>query len=279
MTKPVVIIGGQGEMGHLFQRFFESEGHEVRLIDKGDEAQLPKALEGAGLVMVAVPIEQTVPVINALPPLDEGTLLVDITSTKTEPLLAMLAQHTGPVLGLHPMFGPDVESLNHQVIVVCEGRAPQQGQWLLDTFSRHGATLHHAQASEHDKAMVMVQALRHFTTFAYGVHLKNEAADIGDLLAFSSPIYRLELAMVGRLFAQDPKLYADIIFRAPEHKVMIERYIDTLKDALQYLENDDKQGFIDMFLEVRDWMGEHADRFLHETTHLVDHTSGTIGKA
>ncbi|MDI8296325.1 hypothetical protein MJI53_23840, partial [Salmonella enterica subsp. enterica serovar Anatum] len=38
-----------------------------------------------------------------------------------------------------------------------------------------------------------------------------ENVQLEQLLALSSPIYRLELAMVGRLFAQDPQLYADII--------------------------------------------------------------------
>ncbi|MFO6426374.1 hypothetical protein ACLBOM_11150 [Escherichia coli] len=34
-------------------------------------------------------------------------ILVDLASVKNGPLQAMLAAHDGPVLGLHPMFGPD----------------------------------------------------------------------------------------------------------------------------------------------------------------------------
>lgn len=50
--------------------------------------------------------------------------------------------------------------------------------------------------------MAFIQALRHFATFAYGLHLAEENVRLEQLLALSSPIYRLELAMVGRLFAQ-----------------------------------------------------------------------------
>lgn len=50
--------------------------------------------------------------------------------------------------------------------------------------------------------MAFIQALRHFATFAYGLHLAEENVQLEQLLALSSPIYRLELAMVGRLFAQ-----------------------------------------------------------------------------
>ena len=45
-----------------------------------------------------------------------------------------------------------------------------------------------------------------------------ENVQLEQLLALSSPIYRLELAMVGRLFAQDPQLYADIIMSSENNR-------------------------------------------------------------
>ena len=50
--------------------------------------------------------------------------------------------------------------------------------------------------------MRYIQALRHFTTFAYGRYLAKENVDLAQLLSLSSPIYRLELVMIGRLFAR-----------------------------------------------------------------------------
>ena len=50
-------------------------------------------------------------------------VLADVTSVKAGPVSAMLAAHPGPVLGLHPMFGPDVGSLSAQRIVSCPARA------------------------------------------------------------------------------------------------------------------------------------------------------------
>lgn len=70
------------------------------------------------------------------------------------------------------------------------------------TDSGVGARLHRISAVEHDQNMAFIQALRHFATFAYGLHLAEENVQLEQLLALSSPIYRLELAMVGRLFAQ-----------------------------------------------------------------------------
>ncbi len=51
-------------------------------------------------------------------------LLADLTSVKTAPMAKMMEIHQGAVVGLHPMFGPDIASMAKQVIAVCEGRYP-----------------------------------------------------------------------------------------------------------------------------------------------------------
>ncbi len=82
---------------------------------------------------------------------------------------------------------------------------------------------------EHDQNMAFIQALRHFATFAYGLHLAEENVRLEQLLALSSPIYRLELAMVGRLFAQDPQLYADIIMSSENNLALIKRSLPAFR--------------------------------------------------
>ena len=42
--------------------------------------------------------------------------------------------------------------------------------------------------------------------------------------------------MVGRLFAQDPHLYADIILSSPQNLAMIRRYYQNFGEALGLLE-------------------------------------------
>ncbi len=98
-------------------------------------------------------------------------------------------------------------------------------QWLLSSFRFGGGIIKiDISAIEHDQGMTLIQALRHFTSFVYGVHLAEEDPQIEQLMSLSSPIYRLELAMVGRLFAQDAQLYADIIMSAPQNLAMIKRF-------------------------------------------------------
>ena len=265
----VVIIGGQGQLGRLFGQMFGLSGYRVETLEQGDWPRSDEILADAGLVMVAVPIDITCQIIDRLGKLPADCLLVDVTSVKAAPLEHMLAVHPGPVLGLHPMFGPDVASLAKQVIVCCQGRDPAASQWLLDQMTIWGARLQQVEAKAHDEAMTLIQALRHFATFAYGWHLSREQANIDRLLTLSSPIYRLELAMVGRLFAQDPHLYADIILSSPQNLAMIRRYYQNFGEALGLLERGDRDGFIEAFSQVSSFFGEHADEFLRESRTLL----------
>jgi chorismate mutase/prephenate dehydrogenase len=267
--RPIVIIGGQGKMGQLFSRMLTLSGYQVRVLEQEDWPRADELLADAGMVIVSVPIHITEQVIARLPTLPADCILVDLASVKNRPLQAMLAVHEGPVVGLHPMFGPDVGSLAKQVVVYCDGREPEAYQWLLEQLQVWGARLHRISAVEHDQNMAFIQALRHFATFAYGLHLAEENVQLEQLLALSSPIYRLELAMVGRLFAQDPQLYADIIMSSENNLALIKRYYQRFGEAIAMLEHGDKQTFIDSFKKVEHWFGDYAQRFLVESRTLL----------
>ncbi|MBB1388486.1 bifunctional chorismate mutase/prephenate dehydrogenase, partial [Shewanella sp. SG44-6] len=128
----VVIVGGQGKLGQLFSQMLVLSGYEVKSIDKNDWQEAAAIFSGAGLVIVTVPINVTCEVIREkLTQLPDNCILADLTSIKEEPVAAMLAAHSGPVVGLHPMFGSDVGSLAKQVVVVCHGRHQEAYQWLL----------------------------------------------------------------------------------------------------------------------------------------------------
>lgn len=136
--RPVVIVGGAGQMGRLFEKMLTLSGYQVRILEKEDWAHAPELMKDAGMVIVSVPIHVTEQIIGKLPPLPKDCILVDLASVKNGPLQAMLAAHTGPVLGLHPMFGPDSGSLAKQVVVYCDGRQPEAYQWFLEQIQVWG---------------------------------------------------------------------------------------------------------------------------------------------
>ncbi|MUK78014.1 bifunctional chorismate mutase/prephenate dehydrogenase [Aliivibrio fischeri] len=274
--RPIVVVGGNGQLGGLFAKMFKLSGYQVRILGSQDWDNSDEILDNAGMVVVTVPINLTIDVINKLSRLPEDCILCDLTSIKQKPLAAMMEVHKGPVVGLHPMFGPDVPSLAKQVIVMCDGRGKEHYSWLKSQFEIWGAIVRDISANEHDHGMTLIQALRHFTSFAYGQHLAKENPDIEQLLNLSSPIYRLELLMVGRLFAQDPNLYADIILSSDENIEMIKRFHQRFGDAISLLEEHNRSGFIKNFEEVEAWFGDYAEQFLIESKSLLRQANDSI---
>ena len=211
-NRNVVVIGGRGQLGSLFVSLFEASEYHVSILEKDDWSQSDELLSMAVLVLVAVPINVTEQIIEKLNNLPIDCVLADVTSIKQKPIQQMLNIHAGPVVGLHPMFGPDVKSFTRQTVIYCDGRRQSGYQWLIDQLQIWQAVTYKISADQHDSAMAMIQVMRHFSTVAYGYHLMQEDTNLAEIIKLSSPIYRLELAMVGRLFAQDPELYTDIIF-------------------------------------------------------------------
>ncbi len=265
----VVVVGGNGALGARFVSLFQRSGYQVTVLEQDDWPQARAICHGAALVLMAVPITLTAALINKLPELPADCVLADLTSIKAAPLAAMLAQHNGPVVGLHPMFGPDITNLVKQVVVVCDGRGAEQYQWLLQQLTVWGAELTEKTADEHDSAMQLIQAMRHFSSLVYGTHLAEEQADLAQLLQLSSPIYRLELAMVGRLFAQNAELYADIMLASADVAALLQRYRQRFDTLLVLLQQQDKAGLIQQFAKGQQFFGELAGQFLQESKQLL----------
>src|SRR5262249_8821262 len=161
-------------------------------------------------------------------------------------------------------FGPATNSMDKQIVVVSPGRNSEAAKWLLEQLTLWGNVLVETPAEEHDQIMGIVQALRHFATFAFGQFLHSRGVPILRPLELFSPIYRLELAMVGRLFAQDPALYAEIVFATPERLQLLKDYIQSMSQNLSLIERGDKAEFTARFRKVAEWFGPFSEQAMRE---------------
>ncbi|WP_395479786.1 bifunctional chorismate mutase/prephenate dehydrogenase [Candidatus Curculioniphilus buchneri] len=267
--RQIVIIGGRGQMGRLFNKMLILSGYQVHILGREDWLYSNSLLSNAGMVIISVPLHLTISIIQKLPPLPEDCILVDLASIKHATLQAMLSVHNGPVLGLHPMFGPDVDSIAKQVIIFCEGRKPEAYQWLLKQMQLWGAHLYHSNTLEHDHNMSFIQALRYFITFTYGMFLAKENVNIKKLLALASPSYRIDLIMIGRFFSNNPKLYANIIFASEDNILLIKLYHQYVGMALNLLEQGNSQTFTAQFEDIALWLGNYTKIFLKKSKILL----------
>lgn len=266
----VTVIGKRGVIGSFFARRLERAGHEVAGFGSKGWDEAPKLLAGAELVIVSVPIDRVVEIIErAAPMLSPGAALADVTSVKKPAFEAMIRSHPGPVVALHPMFGPGVETFEAQTVVVCHGRLEEGYRWLLDFMEADGARLVETGPEEHDRMMIAVQAVRHFVTMALGRFLVEEGVDLAESLEFASPVYRLELDFIGRLFAQDPKLYTEIMLATPERRETIARLAESFTELAELAASDDRGRLAAEFEKVKAALGPEAARALEESNEVI----------
>lgn len=252
--KNITIIGGDGAMGQLFKKLWHS--FNVKILTKNDWDNAKALLKCADLVVVSVPIDITIQIIkDAAKFISKECILMDLTSIKKEPLETMLHCHSGSVIGLHPMFGPTIETPHNQIIINCGGRCVTDCSWVLESLTSIGFCLVEMPAAEHDKAMGFIQGIEHFSTFALGNFLKLFDLHPEKIFNIASPIYQTKLALLGRIFDQDPKLYADIIMADESRIELITKYIDYLQELKEMLLSKDKKKFIDSFTKISKWMG------------------------
>lgn len=274
----ITIVGGHGAMARLLTNVLTRHAHTVTPLDRNDWPEAPSLLASADLVLIATPIDTTEQAIrDAAPHIRPDAVLADVTSIKSGPVAAMLESHPGPVLGLHPMFGPHVHGLAAQRIVVCRARgANTDFDWLLDLFRAEGATLVDSTPDEHDRMMVAVQAIRHFTTFALGVYLTEQGLDVARSLDFASPIYRLEIDVVSRLFAQSPDLYLSIISASDDRREAIVELARTVSRLAEALRSGNLDSLRESFEAASAALGPEAPRALEETMLAVDALSTAL---
>lgn len=267
----ILFIGGGGRMGTLFRGFAENSGHITDSIERSDWYRLDQLSADCDMVIVTVPIEETLRVVRRLQDrLDPNTVLADFTSNKAEPVAAMLAAHTGPVLGMHPMHGPDVPNLSKQLMVICPGRQSEQAEWFVEQCRLWGMRVIEREPEQHDRAMDLVQGLRHFVALLHGSFMRRHDLKPADMLDLSSPIYRAELMMTGRIFAQDPALYADIVFSSEQRRNLLLAFLEHHEAMAEMVRNNDRDGFIREFEAVTDFFGEFATQALQESSYLIN---------
>lgn len=270
-AKHILIVGAKGGMGSLYSRIIRQSGHEIYRIDKHNWYELEEIAPKLDMAIVTVPINVTLDVIGRLASkLEKDTILADFTSNKTGPISAMLNEHEGPVVGLHPMHGPDVHNLSKQLMVVCPARDGDRAGWFIRQCKLWGMQIIEADPEKHDHVMHLVQGLRHFVALLHGSFMKTYDLKPKDILDYSSPIYRAELMMTGRIFAQSAELYADIVFANKERRDLLLKFFYHQKNLMKMVENDDKKGFIKEFESVTDFFGSFATQALEESSYLIN---------
>ncbi len=267
----VGIIGGTGAMGRTFAGIFERAGHRVICSGRNTALTNSDLAKKSDLVLVSVPIHSTVSVISEIAPLlRPDQVICDLTSVKEAPVAAMLASKA-QVLGLHPMFGPGVSSFGGQTIIATPARCDEiTADAILGIFTNEGARITIATAQEHDRMMAIVQGVTHFATLALADTMRRCGIDIDAILQFTSPVYRIELGLIGRILGQDGTLYADILRCNPSVPGVLKAFEASVASLMEGVSADDPERFMRFFRENADIFTDYVPRAMQDTDKMIE---------
>jgi prephenate dehydrogenase len=267
----VGIIGGLGEMGRLFAKFFSARGFPVDIADLDTPLTPERAVRESDIIVFAVPLHKTVEIIGSLVPYTRpGQLLMDLTSLKAAPVKEML-RSPSCVVGLHPMFGGRVSSFSGQTLAACPVRiGAGQWQWLRGLFVSEGIRVKECSPDEHDRMMSIIQVLFHLTTMLIGRTLRKLDINIEETMNYTSPSYRIEMNLVGRIFAQNPALYGAITQMNPNTGEILSALKDGLEVYEELYRSADLKGFMEDFERTARHLGDFCSDAYRESSEILD---------
>ena len=256
--KPVktVIVGSTGRMGVMLLGRARAAGLTVEGVDVPLTPEiLGPACAGADVAIICVPAAVFKEVIAAVcPHLPSTAVLTDITSVKEIPLQQMEAAWAGPVVGTHPLFGPQPDPEADQPVAIVPGANAGQEHVELASgfFTALGCRVFCSTAEKHDKAMARIQNMNFITSLAYFALLAGQ----DDLLPFLTPSFRRRLHAARKMLTEDARLFSGL-FEANAHShEAVRQYRQMLNLAAA--------GDIDLLCQrARWWWQEDAD---HEKT-------------
>lgn len=263
----VAIIGGTGKMGRWFTKFFLKEGDQVVVSGRNKE-KLAKmkdefgvevgdnvnAVKSAERVLISVPIDNFEEVIKEIHShVRPDQVIMDICSVKEFPVEVMHKYiKSGVTLGTHPLFGPNVESVQNQNFVLTptndeeERFANDFKKWLEE---RH-VNVSVMSPKKHDELMSVVLGLPHFI----GVVVCDTLLDyvnLAETKRAAGTSYKLLLALTETVVSQDPEFYASLQMHLPNVENVEDLFCEKSKEWLKVVRRKDKSALTGMMRHLK----------------------------
>lgn len=219
----IAIVGGRGQMGRMLDKRFAEAGVQVLCLDQPMPGDLEALLSPVRLVILAVPISVFSQVVDVVAPrMRAGTILADICSVKVSPLMDMERAYPGPVMGTHPLFGPDPGPGDRMRVALCPGNNMDSLQinMVEELFSQAGMKTFVTTAQEHDEAMACIQSLNFVTTVSYFASLPRDI----NLEKFATPSFMRRVNSARKMINEDADLFASLAEDNPYTGQMIRRF-------------------------------------------------------
>ena len=233
---------------------------ELNVIDEY-ETDLAKAVEGADVIVVAVPLGAMSDVFEKIAPVIKETAIVtDVGSAKcavVESAKIKLAEKFEQFVPGHPIAGTEqsgveaaFDSLYQDRRVILTPLAENTAdsvQVINNMWRAAGAHMDQMDAAHHDLILAGTSHLPHILAFSL-VDCLNRVDDVDEIFKYAAGGFR----DFTRIASSDPVMWRDICLSNSEAILsMIERYQQELDDLKDVINNKDADSLLDLFSRAK----------------------------
>lgn len=233
-------------MGSWFTHQFLRKNHVVKIYDR-DLSKL-SSLESAGAqvcrsldevvkdaeaVLVAVPIESTAKVVQAVADSMKSGIVAEITSLKLPVIetLRKLPEEINP-LSIHPLFGPGLRDLKDGRFALIPVKSLEDE---LEVARRvfDGAEFVTVSAEEHDEAMAYTLSLTHLISLASSLTLPTHLLEL--LKKLSGTSFSALTSMMSASLEETPSTFTQILKLNKNTSQVAEEFMNRFREVLEFL--------------------------------------------
>ncbi len=265
--KQVTVIGGGGQMGQWFSKYFTSKGFKVTGYDSenkvsGKDIIVSESLVGgilkADYVVLCTPTRRTPEIIRLIAKeMKRGTYLIEISSEKSKVVssLSKMPAKINPIC-IHPMFGPGIKTIKGQNIISVPIKDAKKELTVAKTLFE-GANFVTIDAAEHDKKIAVILGLTHLMNLVFAnIISKDEKMNLTEKM--SGTTFRVQKTLAESIMTESPELIETIIAN-PEIRRVAEELWKDIGRLLTAVQESKTEEVVTYIKECQERLAKHTD--------------------
>jgi len=230
--------------------FDHNPEHGTKALSLGliDRIATFEEIKKCDVIILAVPVEGIIHVLQDLKDISPETTVIDLGSTKAKIVASCPPEIRPNFVAAHPMagrekFGPSAavaDLYRDQIVVLCdlEENALQHSDRAIEIFEALGMQIVYMKAKEHDRHAAYISHMPHAVSFALANSVM-EQEDPKSILALAAGGFR----GMSRIAKSSPQMWTDIFMQNADNVIeAIESFQTELQKAKEMVEKRDEEG-------------------------------------
>jgi chorismate mutase/prephenate dehydrogenase len=232
--KTSVVIGGDGHMGQWFTGYLGSRGYGVEIIEKSDSMN---PVASADLVVVSVPLDRTLAVMQQIANLKPSGIILEISSLKT-PMLEHIPAWIEAGMkfaAIHPMFGAEADLLAGRNLIICQAGCRDAEEAAVDLFLESALNIVHLPLQDHDRMMTWVLNLPHLINLLTADLFVRSGVPLSKLRELGGTTFQRQEEVTEEVAGENPDLYffiQQLNRHTPELYQMVGQALETMSEEV-----------------------------------------------